>query len=212
MPEIFKFWILHNPSGISLFEQTFEELEGNADPCVVAGFLFAIANITKNITQQEIEFVQMNEVRFSYLVQPKYMMILVSAKETKIGRIIQIIQEIQTKFEQKYLSMITPLFSGNVTAFKDFAQEVEAVVKHDTKYFQFIYKRNEQLKEMFQTQANEWLTMKQSLETKASTFGTWIIKENNTRNDDLYTHVAESRNSMRNTRDMKPKKKKNSWV
>lgn len=208
MPDIYKLWILHNPSGISLFEQTFEELNGDADSCVVAGFLFAIANITKNITRQEIEFVQMHNVRFSYLVHPKYMMIVVSSKETKTSRIIQVMQEIQSKFEQKYLSLITPIFSGNVTEFKEFAHDVETIVNHDTKYFQFIDKRNEQLKEMFQTHANEWLTMKKSLEAKASTFGAWIIKEKGTNDQELVQHITESRKSQKKGK----KFSKNSWV
>ena len=213
MPDIYKLWILHNPSGISLFEQTFEELDGETDSCVVAGFLFAIANITENITGEKIEFVQMNNLRFSYNLNPQYLLILVCTKESKQSRIIQIVQQIKHKFEKKYLSTITPVFSGNVSEFKEFAKEVESIVNHDTKYFQFIDRRNEQLKEMFQTQANEWLSMKKSLEKKASSFGAWIVKENPEIDQTLSAKITESREK---SRELDAKKKsdesKSSWI
>ncbi len=211
-----KLWILHNPSGLSLFEQTFEDLEGDADPCVVAGFLFAIAKITQNITQQDIEFIQMHELRFSFLVQQQYMIIIVSPNDTKTSHLTQIITQIQAKFEKKYLKSLTPVFSGNVSQFKTFASEIETIVQQNAKYFQFVDRRNENIKDIFQAKSNDWISLKNALEKKSSSMGSWIIKEENPISKELSSHITETREFEREkqiSEETTPKSKsKRFWV
>ena len=211
MPQkILKFWIIHRGSGLTLFTQTFEELPGKCDPYVIAGFLFAIANLSTDIAKQDIEFLQMNRLRFTYLMHDKYLMIIVSQKETKQSKILQLLAQIQVKFEKRYLKALESEFSGDVTDFKFFAQEIELILKAETKYIQYIDKRNEQLTDFFKARSPDWLVLKNSLEKSASLFGTWITKDMNPLNKKLKTQIIDSRKKPEPSEN--ESEKKGSWV
>ena len=208
MAKILKFWIIHRGSGLTLFTQTFEELPGKCDPYVIAGFLFAIANLSTDIAKQNIEFLQMNRLRFTYLLQDKYIMIVVSSKESKQSKIFQLLEQIQIQFEKRYLKDLESEFSGEITDFKFFAGEIELILKTETKYIQYIDRRNKQLKTHFQSKATDWLILKNSLEKKANLFGRWIIKEINPLNKKLKTQIIDSRKKSESS----DPDKKGSWI
>jgi hypothetical protein len=199
MTHILKFYIVQKPSGICIFNQTFEELPGKCDPYVISGFLFAISNLSIEIAKQDIEFLQLNSLRFFYLIRAKYIMIMVSSKDSKQSKIYQLLEQIQVEFEKRYLKVLEAEFSGDITGFKSFAHEIELILETETKYIQYIDKRNEQLSDLFQSRPPDWLILKNSLEKTARSFGTWIVKEINPLNKKLKTSESES-------------EKKGSWI
>ena len=63
--DILKFYIIHIPSGLCIFQQTFKEFPVQVEPEIIAGYLFAITTLSMEIAKEPIHFMQLKNLRFS---------------------------------------------------------------------------------------------------------------------------------------------------
>jgi hypothetical protein len=132
---------------------------------------------------------------------------------------IQLIEQIQEKFENQYPSIQKEDFSGDVSDFNAFAKSVEKILNLEAKYYQFIEKRNKRIKEHFlDSDPMQWKSLKQSLAKQAQAFGSWIIKKDMNVDSKLLDKISESReavtkeDSLLDTKDKEKQSSGNKWV
>jgi len=218
---IFKLLIIHHPSAICIFEQTFNELPGEVDEMVLSGYLVAILTLSEEIAKQPVKYIQLNTLRISYNVSEKYIMVLITKNEIKYSRTIQILETLSNRFNEKYINHFEEDFKGDITFFKNFALEVEGLIQTETKYFQYLQQRSEKINDYFQSiEDYNWKDLKDTFYSRARVFGTWTKKHNMKIDKSFEKTILESRDYNRQINqeiEIKKEKKKmedkeNGWV
>ena len=224
MLRICKFWIIHRSSGVGIFEQTFkdsdeeevDEITCDVDPLVIQGYLYAVSHLSTEITNQKIEFIQLERSRFYYHFSPNFIFIVIAKKGISTNRIKNFLEILQKRFEERYFPLVQHGFNGDITVFRSFAKEIEDEIQVQTQYFQFLEKRSDQLQDLFQSAKLEWTKMVGNIIDHSQSFGSWISKSSEIDHDpEVISSIVESRSIQNQDPDedsSKPKKKKSSWV
>ncbi len=215
--DIFKLMIIHRAASVCIFEQTFNELPGEVDEVVLSGYLVAIFALSEEIAKQSIHYMQLNTLRISFKknVSDNYIMVLITKNEIKYSRILQILENLSEKFNEKYLVHFEREFTGNITHFKNFALEVEGLIHMETRYFQYLQQRSEKINEYFESIEYNWKDLRDKLEKRARIFGKWSIKHDMKIDKSLENTLLESRDHGRKLEHEEKKKEKEEgkgWV
>ena len=191
--DIFKLMIIHSRASVCIFEQTFNELPGEVDEVVLSGYLVAILALSEEIAKQQIRYIQLSTLRISFNVFDKYVMVLITKNQIEYSKTIQILQNLSEKFNEKYLVHFEHEFTGNITHFKNFALEVEDLIKMETRYFQYLQQRSEKINDYFQSIDYNWKDLRDSLKKRARIFGKWSVKHDMKIDKSLEKTLLESR-------------------
>ena len=191
--DIFKLMIIHSSASVCIFEQTFNELPGEVDEVVLSGYLVAILALSEEIAKQPIRYIQLSTLRISFNVFDKYVMVLITKNHIEYSKTIQILQNLSEKFNEKYLIHFEHEFTGNITHFKNFALEVEGLIKMETRYFQYLQQRSEKINDYFQSIDYNWKGLRDSLKKRARIFGKWSVKHDMKIDKSLEKTLLESR-------------------
>jgi hypothetical protein len=202
---VLKLWVLHSPSGICLYEQSFSDLPVDKEPFVTSGFLFGISKLAKHISEENIENIQLKTMQFSYRILDKNLFVMLTKKEMKQSRIDKVLDEIQDRFLSDYRKVLGEDFTGDVSCFQSFATEVEKILNTNTKYIQFIDRRHKTLEEYLQSKPREWISLKNKMQEKAKIFGKWVTRKVNPVDQELTEKIQETRSQAKK----KKKKDKN---
>jgi len=218
MLRVSKFWIIHRQSGVGIFEQTFKNedaeetdvLTCDVDPLVIQGYLYAVSHLSTEITSQNIEFIQLQTLRFYYHFSPNFIFIIVVRKGTSTNQIKNFLETLQKRFEEKYFPQVEHGFNGDITVFRSFAKEIEEELQIETQYFQFLEKRSDQLQDLFKSAKLEWTKLVGNIIDHSQSLGAWIIKSSD-HEPEVVSSIVESR-SIQKQDPSEPKTNKSSWV
>jgi len=126
-----KLWILDSETGITLFYQSFMELEKEINEHLVSGLLAAINQFILTQFTEPIESIDMGGLRWIYL-HDKINKILVVAADTKEADALVLKAQLEilklafiTQFLSKNQSWLQGSFDGNLTFFEPFSKVVE---------------------------------------------------------------------------------------
>ncbi len=214
MEDILKFWIIEKKSGICIFQQTFQELAGHVEDDIVPNYLFAVLCLSKEITEQNVSYLQLKDLRFTFNISEKYVMIIVISSEVPHNKTVQRLRVLQKRFEEKYEHVLKKGFSGDISDFNNFAEEVEKIFQSEAIHFQYINKRKEQLKEYFNSQSNKWKMLNQLILTDKENMGKWIGIHKMHIDTQIKKKVIEDHNKsiLSNKKDTKNQVGKGSWI
>ncbi len=217
LPDIFKFWIIHTPSGICIFDQTFRDLPVNIDAGLTAGYLFAITTLFQEITQQDIHFLQLEELRFVYGISQHFMMVMLTHNNISTHDAQIMLRDLKTKFTQKYESTILKSQFNEVSQFHDFARVVEQAFNRESKYFHIFEKRSENLEDFFQDATDEWMSIQKSISRRARKMGSWILNDSpklttELQNELISTRERAHKHESQSKSDNDPNSSENRWV
>ena len=215
--DIYKFWIIHTPSGICIFDQTFKELPRQIDADLTAGYLFAITTLSQEIAQQDIQFLQLENIRFVYCISQHFMMVMLTHNDVPNHDAQLMLRDLKSKFTDKYESTILRSQIFEVTKFHDFAKIVEQVFNIESKNFHILEKRSENLDDFFQTATDEWMSIQKSISARAKKMGSWILHDSPALTTDLQKDLISTReqaykHETREKSDDDPNSPKNRWV
>ncbi len=215
MTDVVKFWIIHQESGMCIFEQTFQELPTDVESGIIAGYLFAILTISNEITNQQVNYLQLESLRFTFSISEKYIMVIVISSEVSHSRTMAQLKTLQFKFDEKYHRFFDKEFSGNVSTFYNFAEEVEKIFQSEAQYFQYRQDRQKQLKNYFQSTMNEWKDLQKIVTSKASGSGSWVKKHSMHIKEETRKMIIDSRvheETQAKKKDSDTDEKKGKWI
>lgn len=211
--DIYQFWIIHNPSGICIFNQTFVELPKDFSSDLTAGYLFAITTLSQEIVQENIRFLQLERLRFVYGITSQLILVLLTKNEISTLDSMQMIAKLRQKFSEKYSNLLERNQLFNTSKFRDFALDVERILERDTMYFHILQKRSENLESFFQKATDEWQSIQNSIKSQVEKMGTWIKRDSFTISHDIQRSLVENREKSKKSENFNQKiKKHGDWV
>ncbi|UYP47903.1 hypothetical protein NEF87_004188 [Candidatus Lokiarchaeum ossiferum] len=193
MKDVVKFWIIHKESGMCIFEQTFQELPTDVDSGIITGYLYAIMTFSSEIAHRQVSFLQLEDLRFTFSISEKYIMVIVILGEKSHDITMKQLKNLQIKFDEKYHKYFDKEFSGNVSTFYNFAEEVEKSFQSEAKYFQYLQDRHEQLKNYLQSSTNKWKDLQKIITSHLYKPGSWIKKHSMHIDDATKKNIIETR-------------------
>lgn len=141
-----KLWIIHREAGVCVFEQSFEELPKNINSDMIGGFLIAILSFSQEMADQEIEFLQLKNLRIIYHITPQYIIAVGCNQNANYKELEKLLAQVETRFELKYHNVIGKGYSGNTTVFNDFATEVEKIFDSKSTALKYFEERLDDIK------------------------------------------------------------------
>ncbi len=201
MKNVLKFWIIHHPSGLCLFQQTFEELPNEVDPEIVAGYLYAMTSLSTEIAKQNINFIQLDTIRLNYSLDKNYLMVAVCHNTFHREEAEELLVQLRRKFNNKYDKYFRGQFCFDISIFKNFAQVVEDSVKQETLYVQYFKKKNEQMADFIEESTKDWQKIRGTLADRAKLLGQWIASEKITIDRQVADQITRSRRETQNKED-----------
>ena len=214
--DIWKFFIIHRGSGLCMFEQTFEELPGEMDSILISGYLYAILGLSQEIANQDIDYLQLQSLRFDYHISEQYLMVIVADNALSHEYLSEKLLDLQKKFDEQYKSLFSEEFKGDISHFRSFASVVESVLDLETINFQYIDPRQDRLKEYFQTAHRELADFTKLISDRARIFGQWTMKETLSISPKIKADIAEAHQEKSNVDSSEEQKqehkKKGQWV
>ncbi|MHA1584654.1 MAG: hypothetical protein ACTSWL_05325 [Promethearchaeota archaeon] len=200
-----------------MFEQTFEELSSKVDSNIVTGYLYALSTLSNDIAEQDIEFIQMKKLRFNYFLSEKFILILVTSKKIRSEVAKQLLKTLNNQFTQKYAYLFKKKFNFEVSCFNDFALEVQNILQSETKYFQYINRRNEQVNKFLKKATQNWKDIELKISDQAQNMGSWVVKEKLNIKKEIHHQIQEAHKVSEDfdlSKDVSSEKsgKKNKWI
>ena len=176
MEDVHKYLIIHRESGLCIFEQTFQEFPNVPDSSLLSGYLFAVLTISQELTEEDIEYIRLKNLRISYNLSKKFIMILITSIDLNYNYVQEKLTNLQEIFNRKYAQLFQKEFSGDVAPFQSFAIDVEQNLQRETQYFQYVEKRSNQLDQHFKSSKLKWKDFHAMLHDKAGITGQWAKK------------------------------------
>ncbi|MHA1521553.1 MAG: hypothetical protein ACTSRK_15335 [Promethearchaeota archaeon] len=213
MKDVHKYLIIHRESGLCIFEQTFQEFPNQFDPSLLSGYLFAVLTISQELTDDDIEFIQLKAMRISYNLSEKFIMVLISSNDLKLNYIQEKLTNLQEIFNLRYSQLFQKEFSGDVTPFHSFATDVEQNFQRETQYFHYVDKRSNQLDQYYRSSKLKWKEFHAILIDKVGAGGQWAKKVQCKLDKVTEIDIAHSRKILKD-KELKSQKtpKKRNWV
>lgn len=213
MSQILKFWIIHHPSGICIFEQTFETLPGDVDDQVVTGYLYAITNLSREIAHQNVDYIQLAKIRFLYFQANHFIMVMVTENDflPEQGKIL--LNKLHTRFQTDYSEYFDNGFNFDVSPFGSFAETVELTLNTKAKYSQFLDVQASKLQSIIEQSKLKWSQIHDTITDHVKSAGEWTCNLSNTLNSKLKDKISSGRKHQVEIKDQNEKKtQKNNWV
>ena len=133
----------------------------------------------------------------SLLLKPWLPLSFVISSEIAHDKTIERLVKLQKKFDEKYLSILKKGFSGDITYFHSFAEEVEKVFQSEAIHFQYLKKRKEQLQEYFNSYNNHLQNITKNLVDQGKKSGNWIGKQKMHINKKFEDQIIKKRKNMK---------------
>ncbi|WP_457557518.1 hypothetical protein [Candidatus Harpocratesius sp.] len=191
--DIIKFWVIDNPSGICIFNQTFAKIPNDINSDLTAGYLFAITTLSQEIVQENIRFLQLENLRFVYGISSRLILILLTKNEISSFESSQLLDKLRSKFGEKYALLIEHNQLFDISKFRDFALDAERILNRETIYFNILDKRSENVEDFFKDATNEWQSIQNSIKNQVKRIGNWIKRDSLTISRNIQNSLIENR-------------------
>jgi hypothetical protein len=168
--EIIKLWIIDREAGISVFDQSFQELPSEMDSDLVGGFFIALMSFSQEIAKQSIEFLQLKQIRFYFYIMKYHLLILASSLELDQENAAMISAKIQKRFEEKYQNVIGDKFVGDVSVFNDFGDDVEEELGQECTCHSHFEEKPELLHKHYTNMKKEWRSLRTQIKDQLQQF------------------------------------------
>ena len=222
MKNIYNLWLLDRNSGICLFEQNFHEWPGKDKSDLVAGFLYAILNISKELAEDIVSYIQLKDkYRISYRLSESLIFVVISLKVDQ-GWISAVLERIEHKFEEIFPDFCKKRFLGDINIFKSFAKETEKILEIETNYYSYFKARSEHLDEYLQKASQEWKSFQNVLSKHTKKMADWRIKKKVEIKEDVASDLVDMRERAKKNMENKKShtknkgkqenKNKNAWI
>ncbi len=213
MKDVHKYLIIHRDSGLCIFEQTFQEFPNQFDSSILSGYLFAVLTISQELTDENIEYIRLKNLKISYNLSLKFIMILITSNDLNNNYVQEKLTNLQEIFNRKYSQLFQKEFSGDVAPFQSFAIDVEQNLQRETQYFHYVDKRSNQLEQHFDSSKLKWKDFHAILLDKAGVEGQWSKKVHCKLDKVTEIDIAHSRLNLKDQDDKSQKtSKKRNWV
>jgi hypothetical protein len=121
-------WILDSESGVKLLYKSFLKIKTDQD--IVSGFLTAFHHFSMEEFQESLESIEMAGLKFSYILEPKYNLLLVAAdtKDIKTEILLGRLQVIRKAFIEEFKDLYKKRknsWDGNLRVFLPFIDTIE---------------------------------------------------------------------------------------
>jgi hypothetical protein len=151
MEGLLKLWIIHRQIGAVIFEQTFDDMPTDINSDMIGGFLIAILSFSEEIAKQEIEYLQLKDMRLIYHIAPKYIIAVATNNRKNYDSIENALSKVETRFEENYSSILKN-FTGEISVFNNFGSDIEGIFDTKSKSLKFLETQHEKIKEYYQEQ------------------------------------------------------------
>jgi len=165
MHGLIKLWIIEKESGILIFEQVFEEIQ-IIDSDLISGFFVAMMSFAQETTNQEIEFIQLKQIRISFKLLYRFIFAIATEHDVEYEETEEFLKKIHERFESKYKNVLQQGFVGETSIFNNFAQDIEDVLGKKSKHFGFIQESAEVIKKYLDVAKGDWGNVKSAIKQK----------------------------------------------
>jgi hypothetical protein len=161
MKEIAQLWIIDRDAGICIFEQNFQPLPKEVNPDLISGFFIALISFAQELTDQDIQYIQMKAMRIYFQQAEKFVFAIASPAEIESTDNVQkVIVKLEDKFKTKYQTQIEKGYFGYTSVFESFAADVEEVVGEKATSWAIIKEKAEELKVYLDNAKSEYNNLK----------------------------------------------------
>jgi hypothetical protein len=210
---ILHFWLIHKSSGITIFSQQFQSFSNEVDSDLVGGFIVAILGFAKEIAQQNIDYMQMSDLRLQYCIQNDFIMAVLTSNQVEISRIQLLLEHVYKKFCDKYGNMTNLNMLCDVRPFQSFAKITEEIFETETKYLTIIRSRAGSVEEYFKQASKEWVQLNETILHKSSAINKWGDANFMKINKEIQRDLIQARQiSARTIMEAKKVRKNCAWV
>jgi hypothetical protein len=189
---ILSFWIIHKPSGITIFTQQFQKDITQLDPDLIGGFLIALMGFAEELAHQRIDLIQLTDVRLQYAIKQSFIMVVLTGNACDPNRIRILLDHVEINFLKRYKSLFPgddSLVIYDLSIFQDFAKETEEIFQAETQYLTIMQSRSKNLEEFFQNSSKQWTELHQKFRDQVKSISDWmdlgVFKINKTIQRDL---------------------------
>jgi hypothetical protein len=173
---ILSFWIIHKPSGITIFTQQFQKDITQLDPDLIGGFLIALMGFAEELAHQRIDLIQLTDVRLQYAIKQSFIMVVLTGNACDPNRIRILLDHVEINFLKRYKSLFPgddSLVIYDLSIFQDFAKETEEIFQAETQYLTIMQSRSKNLEEFFQNSSRQWTELHQKLCEQIKSVSDW---------------------------------------
>nr|MDO8083970.1 hypothetical protein [Candidatus Sigynarchaeum springense] len=123
-----KLWLMDRNAGICIFEQSFEDMPNTMASDLVTGFFYAILTFSHEIASQDIELIQMKDIRIVFHGEGRLLFAMATTNDADHAFTERLLRDLGHRFQDKYKDLLEKGCINNTAVFKDFAQDVEAEI------------------------------------------------------------------------------------
>lgn len=174
---ILSFWIIHKPSGITIFTQQFgKDTNQQLDPDLVGGFLIALMGFAEELAHQKIDLIQLTNVRLQYAIKQSFIMVVLTGNACDPNRIRLLLDHVETNFLKRYKTLF-PEENNRIiyelSIFQEFAKETEEIFQAETQYLKIVQSRTLDLENFFQKSSKQWVELHQKIRDQVKSISDW---------------------------------------
>ncbi|MEX2680319.1 MAG: hypothetical protein Q6373_001855 [Candidatus Sigynarchaeota archaeon] len=141
-----KLWLMDRNVGICIFEQSFEDTPNTMASDLVTGFFYAILTFSHEIASQDIEFIQMKDIRIVFHGEGRLLFAMATTNGADHVFTERLLRDLGHRFQDKYKVLLEKGHLNNTAVFKDFAQEVEAEIGRKSTAIAFVQNQVDRFK------------------------------------------------------------------
>ncbi len=139
-------------------------------PDLVSGFFIAMISFGQELANQEIQFIQMSQIRIYFHVVDRFVLTMATTHEIRPEQATTMLKKVQVRFNEKYRNVLSKGFMGETSVFNNFASDVEEIVATKSQSLVFIEEQTELIKNYYDSAKKEWQSIKLQMEQRAKTY------------------------------------------
>lgn len=170
-----KLWILDRNAGLCIFEQAFEDLPKTMASDLVTGFFYAILTFSHEIASQDVEFIQMRDIRIMFHGDGRVLLALATKNEVDQGYASSFLHSLEHRFSEKYQVILEKGQLNNTSLFVDFAHDVETELGRKSTSVSFIQTQAVRFKQYYENAKKDFIKLKQNMTQDVRGFTTPLV-------------------------------------
>lgn len=163
-------------AGICIFEQSFEEMPKTLASDLVTGFFYAMLTFSNEIASQDVEFIQMRDIRIVFHGQNRLLFAIATKNGADHEFTERLLRDLEHRFQDKYKELLDKGFLNNTAVFEGFANEVEAEIGKKSTTVAFVQNQVDKLKIRYESVKTDFSQLKQSLECDVKSITSSLVR------------------------------------
>lgn len=158
-----KLWILDRHAGICVFEQTFEDMPKTMASDLVTGFFYAILTFSNEIAAQDIDHIQLKDIRIQFHGNDRLIFALATKKEADQETAYQFLHGLEHRFSDRYKIILDKGQLNNTALFLDFGHDVEVELGRESISISCLQTQADKFKQYYETAKKNFTQFKESM-------------------------------------------------